>query len=117
LTFAVQPGSLGAYRVVVSNPAGQTISSSVQLSPALRFLSPVTGAGASLPLYLANADGSALTPDRAARIRVYTATNAALPFANWSQLSNSQVLVSGQLRVDGLSSTNTRSFFRAKETP
>jgi hypothetical protein len=51
LTFTVQPGSPGAYSVVVSNLYGTTTSLNVMLNPKLRFLPPVV-AGGTFSLFL-----------------------------------------------------------------
>ena len=88
------------------------------LNPPLKFLPPVVGAGSALPLFLGNADNTALAPDRVAQIQVYAATNVALAFSNWSLLPNPLTLSNGLLRVGGLTSTNPpRRFFRAAEAP
>ena len=88
------------------------------LNPPLKFLPPVVGAGSALPLFLGTADNTALVPDRVAQIHVYSATNVALSFSNWSLLPNPLTLSNGLLRVDGVRATNSLpTFFRAVETP
>ena len=66
---------MGYYSVVVSNLYGQTFSVNVTLSPQLHFLPPVLFAGDSLPLFLANSDGSLVASNRAARVQIYASTN------------------------------------------
>lgn len=117
LNFVVQNSSPGAYSVVVSNLYGATTSLSATLNPQLRFLSPSPSGGA-FSLLLVNADGSAVATNRAVRVHIYSTTNLALPFFNWSLLANPVVPSNGQLRVDGLALTNSPSqFFRAAEVP
>ena len=118
LTVEVQPANEGNYTVVVSNPYGLAISTSASLGSSLRFLSPAAPVGGVLPLYLANSDNCPLTPERAARIRVYASTNVALPFASWIQVTNALVLSNGVLRVQGVNTTTPQlRFFRAVEMP
>lgn len=76
------------------------------------------GAASALPLYLGNADNTAVMPDRVPQIRAYSATNVALALSNWTALPNPLVLSNGLLRIDGLKATNVPPiFFRAIETP
>ena len=117
LSFVVQGNSPGTYSVVVSNLYGATTSLGATLNPQLRFLSPNPSGGA-FSLLLVNADGSAVATNRAARVHIYSTTNLALPFLNWSLLANPVVPSNGQLRVDGITVTNSPSqFFRAAEAP
>jgi len=118
VTLEVQPANVGNYSCVVSNAYGVAFSASAALGSPLRFLPPGTPAGGLLPLLLESSDHYPLTADRAARIRVYASTNAALPFASWSPLPNTLTLSNGWLRVDGVSATAPPArFFRAVETP
>jgi hypothetical protein len=51
-------------------------------------------------------------------VHVYATTTVALPFSNWILLSNPVVSSNGQLRVEGISVTNSSlRFFRAAEAP
>ncbi len=118
LSFTVQTGNLGNYSVVVSNPYGQTYSVNATLNPPLRFLPPSLAGGNVLPLWLANADGSLVVSNRAARVQLYAATNLAQPFNLWMPLTNAVLPNSGLLQVNGLSTTNPANrFFRAQEIP
>ncbi len=86
-------------------------------SPALRFLAPQP-IGSDLRLLLQTADGSPITPERAAHVSIHATTNLSLPFLNWTPLTNSMVLTNGLLQMDGLSTSNSvQRFFRAVETP
>ncbi len=118
LAVTATTNTSGIYRAIVSNPYGESISPGAALNLPLRFLSPVRS-GNSLPLFLANADGSPITPVQAAKIQLFTASSPGLPFASWTPATNSVVLVGGLLRVDGitLNSSNSRSFFRAQQMP
>jgi hypothetical protein len=118
LSFTAGTGDMGYYSVVVSNLYGQTFSVNVTLSPQLHFLPPVLFAGDSLPLFLANSDGSLVASNRAARVQIYASTNLALPFDQWMPLTNPVIPNSGLLQVNGLTATNQASrFFRAREIP
>jgi hypothetical protein len=117
LSFVVGGNSTGSYSVVVSNLYGATTSLGATLNPQLRFLTPTPSAGA-FSLFLVGADGSPVATNRAARVRIYAATNAALPFPNWSLLTNPVLPSNGQLRVDGFNLSNAPTrFFRAAEAP
>ncbi len=117
LSFPMLGNSAGLYTVVVSNAYGIAVSSKAALNLPLRILPPAVLAGGALSLYVGTSDGSALTLDRASRIRVYTTLNANAHFNTWTQLTTPLVLTNGILRVDGVGVTNSRSFFRAVETP
>jgi hypothetical protein len=117
LTFTVQPGSPGAYSVVVSNLYGMTTSLNATLNPQLRFLSPAVSSGA-FSLFLVDADGSPVAASRASRVNIYAATNLALPVSVWGLLTNAVVPSGSLLRADGFSVTNSHiQFFRAVEAP
>lgn len=117
LSFPMLTNSPGLYTVVVSNSYGLAVSSKAALNLPLRILPPLLGTGGELPLFVGTTDGSALTPDRASRIHIFTTTNVALAMSNWTQLSAPLVLTNGFLRVDGINTTNALSFYRAAETP
>jgi hypothetical protein len=117
LTFTVQPGSPGAYSVVVSNLYGMTTSLSATLNPQLRFLEPVLSGGA-FSLFLVDADGSPVATNRASRVNLYATTNLALPMSLWTLLTNAVLPSGSQLRADGFNITNsTLQFYRAVEAP
>jgi hypothetical protein len=117
LSFTVQPGSSGAYSVVVSNLYGRTTSLNAMLNPQLRFLPPVV-AGGAFSLFLVNTDGSPVAAARAARVTIYSTPNLALPISAWIPTTNTVVPSAGQLRADGFSVTNGSSrFFQAVEAP
>jgi hypothetical protein len=117
LSFVVQNSSPGSYSVVVSNLFGATTSLSAALNSQLRFLPP-SPAGGAFSLFLVDADGSPVSSNRAARVHIYASTNVALPFLNWTLLSNSVLPSNGLLRVDGFNVTNPSTlFFRAAESP
>jgi hypothetical protein len=85
--------------------------------PPMRFQVPQRSAS-GFDLLLVNADGTAVTTDQLAKIHVYGTTNLALPFSNWTQLSNPLVLTNGLLRLEGLDTTTApQRFFRAVESP
>ncbi len=117
LNFIVQPGSPGAYSVVVSNVYGMTTSLSAMLNPQLRFLTPVISSGA-FSLFLVDADGSPVAASRAPHVSLYGTTNLALPMAMWSYLTNAVLPSGSQLRADGFNITNGSPwFYRAVEAP
>ncbi len=117
LTFTVQASSPGNYSVVVSNLYGMTTSLSATLNPQLRFLSPVISGG-TFSLFLVNADGSPVATNRAARVTIFSTTNVALSFSNWTLTTNGVIPSGTQLRADGFSLSNSVSrFFRAVEAP
>lgn len=88
------------------------------LNSPLEFLRPSLNASNALPLFIRNVDNSALSADRVAQIKVYSASNIVAPLTNWTLLSNSKVLTNGLLRIDGIRATNsTPAFYRAVETP
>ena len=117
LSFVAAGNSQGNYSVVVSNLYGATTSLGATLNPQLRFLTPIPSGG-TFSLFLVNADGSPVATNRAARVRLYATTNAALPILNWSLLPNSVLPSNGQLRVDGFNLSNAPTrFFRAAEAP
>jgi hypothetical protein len=117
LNFIVQPGSPGAYSVVVSNLYGMTTSLNAMLNPQLRFLSPVVSGGA-FSLFLVDADGSPVAASRASRVNLYATTNLALPMSMWTLLTNTVLPSGSQLRADGFNVTNSAlRFYRAVEAP
>jgi len=93
------------------------ISYTHELYAPLLFLTPGPAAGGMLPLFLANADGTPISPLRVPQIRVYATANLALPLGSWTLLSNPLVLTNGLVRVDDVSLTNSGRFFRAVEIP
>lgn len=118
LSVPVQAANFGAYSVVVSNLYGLTTSLNAQLNPQLFFLKPVIAPAGGFSLYLADSDGSAVAPGRAARVNLYTSASVSLPFSLWTLLTNAVVSSGTQLRADGFSVTNSpESFFRAFEAP
>jgi hypothetical protein len=117
LSLPVQAANFGAYSVVVSNLYGTTTSLNAQFNPTLRLLPPVASSG-PFSLFLADADGSAVATNRAARLSLYSAADLTTPFSLWTLLTNPVVPVGAQLRADGFSFTNApRQFFRAMEAP
>ena len=117
LNFIVQPGSPGAYSVVVSNVYGMTTSVSAMLNPQLRFLTPVI-AGGAFSLFLVDVDGSPVAASRASHVSLYGTTNLALPMSMWSYLTNAVLPSGSQLRADGFNITNgSPRFYRAMEAP
>jgi len=117
LSFTIQGASAGIYSVVVSNLFGATTSLGATLNPSLRFLPPAP-AGNTFSLVLVDADGSPVASNRAPLVRIYGSTDPALPFSNWTLLTNPVVPNSGQLRVDGLKLNDPPvQFFRASEAP
>jgi hypothetical protein len=117
LLVNVQTNTLGNYSVIVSNDYGVALSSVATLSPILRFLPPQLQPGGALPLFLMAADGSPISPDRAARVRIYTSADIGLGLPNWTPFPGPLVLINGLLRVDNINAAGTRAFFRAVETP
>ena len=117
LSFTVQPGSPGAYSVVVSNLYGMTTSLNATLNPQLRFLSPVISGG-NFSLLLVDGDGSPVATNRASRVSLYATTNLAFPMSLWTLLTNAVLPSGSQLRADGFNVTNSsRQFYRAVEAP
>ena len=82
----------------------------------LRLQSPLRS-GNSWWLRATPADGSALTPNRAAKVRFYASTNAALPFAAWQQVAGSPTLSNGVCSLNVPVATNAPAvYFRAEES-
>jgi hypothetical protein len=117
LSFISQNGSNGQYSVTVSNSYGVAISEIGTLNAPVRFLTVGASGGGAIPLLLGAADGAPLTAYRASRISIFSSTNITLPFSSWTQLSNPLLLSNGMVWVQGLTVTNSQSFFRASETP
>ncbi|HWY75968.1 MAG TPA: immunoglobulin domain-containing protein, partial [Verrucomicrobiae bacterium] len=115
-TVAVQTNTTGPYRVIVSNPYGESISPAVSLNPPIHFLQPVPS-GSVLTLFLANLDGSPMTAAEAARIDLFTTTDPSQPFSSWAPAVYPMVITNGLLRVDGVPLSGFHSFFRALLTP
>jgi hypothetical protein len=117
LSLPAQAANFGAYSVVVSNLYGTTTSLNAQFNPTLRLLPPVASSG-PFSLLLADADGSAVATNRAARVSLYSAADLTTPFFLWTLLTNPVVPGGAQLRADGFNFTNApRQFFRAVEAP
>jgi hypothetical protein len=117
LSLPAQAANFGAYSVVVSNLYGTTTSLNAQFNPTLRLLPPVASNG-PFSLFLADADGSAVATNRAARLSLYSAADLTTPFSLWTLLTNPVVPGGAQLRADGFDFTNApRRFFRAVEAP
>jgi Immunoglobulin domain len=115
-SVTVQTNTVGPYRVIVSNPYGESISPAVSLNPPIHFLQPIPS-GSVLTLFLANLDGSPVTADEAARIELFTTTDPSQPFSSWTPAAYPMVITNGLLRVDGVPLSGSRSFFRALLTP
>ncbi len=65
-----------------------------------------------------NADGSAISPGEASRIRFLSTTNLSIPLANWTLLPNSAFLSNGVLIVtDTNASSAADTFYRANQKP
>ena len=93
------------------------ISYTHELYAPLRFLTPGPAVGGMLPLFLAGADATPISPIRVPQISVQSATDLTTPLT-WTPLLNPMVLTNGLLRVDGLNATNFPStFLRAVEVP
>lgn len=74
--------------------------------------------GNNLQVWAGVADGTPLTPIRAAKVRFYFTTNLALPFSAWSPLASSPVLSNGLLQVACPTWSNSVPlYFRAEESP
>ena len=99
-----------------SNTYGIAVSEIAALNSPVRLL-PAGGSPGAVALLLEAADGSPLTAYRASRIYLYSATNAAQPFSTWTLSSNPLFLSNGVVWVQGLTATNTKTFFRASEAP
>jgi outer membrane protein assembly factor BamB len=89
---------------------------SLPTPPALRLSPPAPGPGGTVRLRLANADGTAADPARAARIAVYASTNAAPTAANWTRLPATPVAAAGGFYLDD-ASTAAQRFYRTQEDP
>jgi hypothetical protein len=116
LAITVQTNTTGSYRVIVSNPYGESISPAALLNPPIHFLQPVLS-GTVLTLFLANLDGSPITAAEAAKIELFTTTDPSRPFSSWSPVVYPMVITNGLLRVDGVPLTGSRTFFQAVQTP
>lgn len=83
----------------------------------LRFL-PVQSDGGNLQIQLGSATGTALAAAQAGRIQLYATTNVALPFNNWTLVTNSLVFTNDMLVLGGLNPTNAaQRYFRARQSP
>jgi hypothetical protein len=117
LSFTAQTSSNGLYTVLVSNVYGVAISQAGSLNSPVRFLPVTISSTGAFPLLLAASDGSPLTAYRASRISIYSTTNVGSSFATWKLVSAPFVLSNGIVWVEGLSVTNSQTFFRATEAP
>lgn len=117
LSFSSQTSSNGLYTVIVSNVYGVAISQAGTLNSPIHFLPVSLSSNGAFPLLLGAADGTPLTPYRASRISIYSTTNVTAPFATWTPVSAPLFLSNGVVWVEGLSVTNSHTFFRAAEAP
>lgn len=79
---------------------------------------PRPPAAGLLELQIAPTDGSALPPERARRIALFTSPDAALPPSGWQAVARPHVLTGGLIAVEhALVGGATRAFFVARETP
>jgi hypothetical protein len=84
----------------------------------LRLTLPGVSADGSFTVIAAYDDGTPATADDLARTTIYGSPDPSLPFANWLQMTNPLVLVSGTLQVIGLNTSNAPAqFYRAMQTP
>jgi hypothetical protein len=84
------------------------------VQPLKLSLEPVTGG--NFTLRATDADGSLLTPQRAARISFLTSTDPALPIAAWTPVAGTPVLDNGALSVNVSTQAGAPvRFFRAVE--
>jgi outer membrane protein assembly factor BamB len=84
--------------------------------PPLKMLTPQPMAGNRLQLWVGTTTGGAIATNRLAKMEIRATTNPALTLGNWTKLTNSLVLVGGQVRVDNVDSGPTR-YFIATEQP
>jgi uncharacterized repeat protein (TIGR01451 family) len=94
----------------------RAIEGSWNVRPLRLHLAPASGN--NLLVRAGAADGSPLTPIRAAKVRFYFTTNVAVPFSTWQPLANPPVLSNGLLHVACPALTNSAAlYFRAEEIP
>ncbi|HZV35351.1 MAG TPA: immunoglobulin domain-containing protein, partial [Verrucomicrobiae bacterium] len=117
LSFSSQTSSNGLYTVMVSNVYGVAISQAGTLNSPVHFLPVSLSSSGAFPLLLGAADGTPLTAYRASRISIYSTTNVSAPFATWTPVAAPLFLSNGLVWVEGLSVTNSHTFFRAAEAP
>jgi hypothetical protein len=104
-----------AFANSVSSAENALWSSISSTNTALR-VSVAPEGGNRFQLLVGSADGTPVSTERAARIRVYASTNISLGATYWTPLANPLVFTNGLLRMDGLTVTNaSASFFRAVE--
>jgi hypothetical protein len=74
--------------------------------------------GGTWTLRAGPADGSPLTPMRAARVRFYSSTNVVRPFPLWLPVAGTPVLSNGVVNLDTPAAPQSQAvYFRAEETP
>jgi outer membrane protein assembly factor BamB len=95
-----------------STRGGMVIDVSV---PPLKMLSPQRVAGNHIQLWVGTTTGGAIDTNRLAKLEIRSTTNPALPLGNWTKLTNSIVLVGGQVRVDNVDSGPTRYYLAAEQ--
>jgi hypothetical protein len=120
--FALSPGmsaSFVFYQSIATNQMGAEAAVAAQYSakPPIVFLASIVTNG-MVELRLGTLDGSALTPDRAARIQFHKSAALIPGGTNWIPVAEQAVLTNGWLRVRTYTPTNSpNQFFRAMETP
>jgi hypothetical protein len=117
LLFSVQNGASGQYTVVVSNAYGLALSQFATLASPLEFLPISLAADGTFSLTLGSFDGTPISANRAARVKIYTTTDLSLPLNQWTLLSNPADLSDGLLTVPGLAISAAQSYFQAVEQP
>jgi outer membrane protein assembly factor BamB len=82
------------------------------------LLAPMIQADSGFSLRIHAADGTAIDPNRADALQVWTSTNAGLDLAQWSQITNSRTLTNGVLWMQEPSWTNwPQRFYMTLENP
>jgi len=84
----------------------------------LKLNSTLAGTAGGFRLLIGNDDGTPLDSTRAGKIDVFAAAQLAPGIGSWAKITNSVVLIGGQLQYDDTESGVTpRRFFRAEERP
>ena len=83
--------------------------------PDLQLDAPNPGPAGKLNLTIRTATGTPLDANRLTSMNVLTATNAALPRADWTKLTNTAVLSNGVATLTNVDATPPRRFFRVSE--